>query len=107
MLAAMSAVSNRVFDIPCAAQTDEGEVIVTPDELYAFLERIGPVLVEIGGRITLEAQRVQVGELAGEPIAVTERVVGRWVAQSPLTRAEREPEADDDVVPAAAEPVDA
>jgi hypothetical protein len=85
----MSAISQRAIDIPVAVQTDDGEIILTPDELYAALERWGPVLVEVGGTLTLTAERVQVGELAGEPVAVTSRVVGRWQARSSLIRSEQ------------------
>lgn len=81
----MSGQATRVFEIPTAAQLEDGSLVVDTSELETWLARMVGVLQEVGGQLTVAADRRQVGELGSEPIALTVGVTAQWRSFSPLT----------------------
>ena len=60
------------------------------EEAHALLADIESVLFTVGGMVSIAAEREQIDELDGEPLAVTRRLIVQWQAYSPLQK--REPE---------------
>lgn len=79
--------AGRLFEIGTVTVTETGQVVVDISELESWMLRMASVLQEVGGGLMIQAEREQVGELAGEPIAITTRVMGRWKPFSPIVQA--------------------
>lgn len=82
--------------------------IVEPDESGVHLDRahamslfadLEALMATVGGTLIVSAQRSKIGELGGDPVAVTSRLVIEWRAHSPLALIDLTPE---DWQPAAA-----
>jgi hypothetical protein len=56
------------------------------EQLLGCMEEVEHVLYMVGGMAAFTAERVQVGELGGEPIAVSRRVIVDWSAFAPMRR---------------------
>jgi hypothetical protein len=78
----MGQSSNRIIVVDAVDQ--EGEPI--PGAIDEFMRRMGAVLQEVGGTLVVEAQRVKVAELGGEPIGMTVQVVAKWDSYSQLAK---------------------
>lgn len=98
MLSAMSDFNppTRAFIIPTATELDDGRLIVRSDEAEAWFERMCGVLLTVGGTLSVQTEREKVGEMGGEPIAVTTYLVARWSGKAPMI----DPEAGEPAPPA-------
>lgn len=56
------------------------------EQLLGCMEEVEHVLYMVGGMAAFTAERVQVDELGGEPIAVSRRVIVDWSAFAPMRR---------------------
>lgn len=65
------------------------------EQLLGCMEEVEHVLYMVGGMAAFTAERVQVDELGGEPIAVSRRVIVDWSAFAPMRREDREVPIDD------------
>lgn len=61
------------------------------DEARALLADLESVLFTVGGMVAITAEREQVDELGGEPLAATRRLIIQWQAYSPMKKATPEP----------------
>lgn len=86
----MGQSANRVYVIDLV---EDG--ILYPERADEFLKRMGAVLTEVGGSLVIRAERVEVEQFAGEPVAVTQRLVARWDSFTPIQR-DAEPAPDPD-----------
>lgn len=56
------------------------------DTLLALMGEVEPLLFMAGGMVSFATERVQVGELGDEPLAVSRRVIVTWTPYSPMVR---------------------
>lgn len=80
----MSRVQTRAFVTPTAVETEDGRLVVADEEARELFERMLGTLLTLGGTYVVQAERVATGEVGGEVLATTVRLVGRYTGTSPL-----------------------
>jgi hypothetical protein len=77
------------------ARDEDGEPTGEYDreQLLACMEEVEHLLFMVGGMVAFTTERVEIGEIGGEPLAVSRRVIVDWTAFSPMVREQRAPDA--------------
>lgn len=83
----MSQGAKRTWYVP----TDPETGAVDRERALELLANLEGTLFEVGGMVNIATERVQIGELAGKPVAVTSALIVEWQAFSPMVRADQPP----------------
>jgi hypothetical protein len=84
--------ATRVFEVPTVGQLEDGSLVIDLSEAETWAHRMLGVLQEIGGTLTITAERQRAGERGGQPLGLTTGIVARWTAFAPFVDPAPEPE---------------